>query len=142
MCYVKKWLEISILPQFPFQLFGIVERFLEIIDQETVYYMSSYLSVLNEKKLLTLKRYINNTKSFLLSTERIMTENLKFISISKNLYRFENFRLSLKTLNLGLKGELTITPSMEALGNSLFLNQVAETWAKKAYPSMAGLSAW
>ena len=48
----------------------------------------------------------------------------------------------MKTLDLGLKGELTITPKMEALGNSLFLDQVPESWANKAYPSMAGLTAW
>lgn len=52
------------------------------------------------------------------------------------------FRSSLKTLDLGLKGELTITAAMEALGNSLFLDQVPDSWAAKAYPSMAGLSIW
>jgi len=51
-------------------------------------------------------------------------------------------RSTLKTLDLGLKGELTITPQMEALGNSLFLNTIPESWASKAYPSMAGLSSW
>lgn len=51
-------------------------------------------------------------------------------------------RSSLKTLDLGLKGELTITSQMEALGNSLFLDMVPESWAAKAYPSMAGLAAW
>lgn len=52
------------------------------------------------------------------------------------------FRTSLKTLDLGLKGELTITAAMEALGNSLFLDSVPDSWSAKAYPSMAGLSAW
>jgi len=49
---------------------------------------------------------------------------------------------TLKALNLGLKGELTITPAMEALGNSLFLDSVPEPWEKKAYPSMAGFTEW
>ena len=31
---------------------------------------------------------------------------------------------------------------MEDLGNSLFLDTVPASWAKKAYPSLAGLSAW
>lgn len=31
---------------------------------------------------------------------------------------------------------------MENLGNSLFLDVVPESWAKKAYPSLYGLSAW
>lgn len=51
-------------------------------------------------------------------------------------------RSSLKTLDLGLKGELTITADMEALGNALYLDSVPESWNNKAYPSLAGLSAW
>ena len=31
---------------------------------------------------------------------------------------------------------------MENLQNSLFLNSVPESWTKRAYPSMQGLSAW
>ena len=51
-------------------------------------------------------------------------------------------RRSLKELNLGLKGELTISPTMEALMNAFLLDQVPETWNKRAYPSMLGLSPW
>ncbi|XP_035709844.1 dynein beta chain, ciliary [Folsomia candida] len=51
-------------------------------------------------------------------------------------------RRSLKELDLGLKGELTITLDMEDLGNSLFLDQVPASWAKKAYPSTFGLGSW
>ncbi len=36
-------------------------------------------------------------------------------------------RRSLKELDLGLKGELTITPDMEDLGNSLFFDQVRKS---------------
>ncbi|XP_071797739.1 dynein beta chain, ciliary isoform X1 [Asterias amurensis] len=53
-----------------------------------------------------------------------------------------DMRRSLKELDLGLKGELTITSDMEDLSNALFLDQVPETWNKRAYPSMLGLSAW
>jgi len=49
---------------------------------------------------------------------------------------------SLKSVSLGLKGELTITPAMEALMNSFFIDQVPEGWQKLAYPSMLGLTAW
>lgn len=49
---------------------------------------------------------------------------------------------SLKELDLGLKGELTITSDMEELGNALFLDNVPESWAKKAYPSLYGLTSW
>ena len=40
------------------------------------------------------------------------------------------------------QGELTITATMEALGNSLYLDLVPETWAKRAYPSLYGLTQW
>ncbi|XP_078011950.1 dynein axonemal heavy chain 17 isoform X1 [Phascolarctos cinereus] len=51
-------------------------------------------------------------------------------------------RRSLKELNLGLKGELTITTDMEELSNSLFYDNVPEAWVARAYPSMMGLAAW
>ena len=37
---------------------------------------------------------------------------------------------------------MTITSDMEDLGNALFLDTVPASWAKKAYPSLYGLSAW
>jgi len=54
----------------------------------------------------------------------------------------KEMRRSLKELNLGLKGELTISPNMEALMNAFLLDQVPETWVKRAYPSKFGLSPW
>jgi len=51
-------------------------------------------------------------------------------------------RRSLKELDLGLKGELTITADMEDLSNALFLDNVPETWNKRAYPSMYTLGIW
>ena len=67
-------------------------------------------------------------------------------------------RRSLKELDLGLKGELTITSDMEDLSDSLFFDQVnidiindhlttstrqvPPTWTKLAYASLNGLSAW
>ena len=49
---------------------------------------------------------------------------------------------SLRELDLGLKGELTITSDMEDLESALFLDQVPATWTARAYPSLLGLSAW
>lgn len=49
---------------------------------------------------------------------------------------------SLRELDLGLKGELTITSDMEDLENALFLDQVPPVWAQRAYPSLLGLTAW
>nr|XP_060500991.1 dynein axonemal heavy chain 9-like [Panthera onca] len=49
---------------------------------------------------------------------------------------------SLRELDLGLKGELTMTSDMENLQNALYLDTVPEPWARRAYPSTAGLGAW
>ncbi|GLH11964.1 Dynein heavy chain, cytoplasmic [Gryllus bimaculatus] len=49
---------------------------------------------------------------------------------------------SLKELDLGLKGELTITSTMEELENALFLDQVPGIWSVRAYPSLLGLTSW
>ncbi len=40
------------------------------------------------------------------------------------------------------QGELTITAEMEELSNALFLDDVPDTWAKRAYPSLFGLTLW
>ncbi|XP_078510053.1 dynein axonemal heavy chain 17 isoform X6 [Lissotriton helveticus] len=54
----------------------------------------------------------------------------------------KEIRRSLKELDLGLKGELTITSLMEELSYSLFYDNVPETWTNRAYPSLYGLAAW
>ncbi|NXY54865.1 DYH9 protein, partial [Callaeas wilsoni] len=51
-------------------------------------------------------------------------------------------RCSLEELELGLKGELTMTSDMENLQNSLFLDTVPESWMKRSYPSTASLGSW
>ena len=51
-------------------------------------------------------------------------------------------RRSMRQLDLGLKGELTITTEMESLSDSLFLDQVPPSWTKRAYDSLNGLTAW
>ncbi|XP_045523813.1 dynein beta chain, ciliary [Pieris brassicae] len=57
-------------------------------------------------------------------------------------YLTGEMKRSLRELDLGLKGELTITSDMEELENALFLDQVPIIWASRAYPSLLGLSAW
>uniref|UniRef100_A0A087YME5 Dynein axonemal heavy chain 17 n=1 Tax=Poecilia formosa TaxID=48698 RepID=A0A087YME5_POEFO len=54
----------------------------------------------------------------------------------------QEIRLSLNALNLGLKGELTMTSEMENLQNAIFLDAVPDSWAGRAYPSTAGLALW
>ncbi|KAG8128899.1 hypothetical protein E2320_015665, partial [Naja naja] len=49
---------------------------------------------------------------------------------------------SLRELDLGLKGELTMTNDMETLQNAIFLDMVPESWTRRAYPSMSGLGSW
>ncbi|XP_068619246.1 dynein beta chain, ciliary-like [Battus philenor] len=51
-------------------------------------------------------------------------------------------RRSLKEVELGLKGELTISSDMENLMESLFMDHVPDSWTSLAYPSLLGLAAW
>lgn len=57
-------------------------------------------------------------------------------------YLTGEMKRSLRELDLGLKGELTITSEMEVLENALFLDQVPQVWASRAYPSLLGLTNW
>nr|XP_029540762.1 LOW QUALITY PROTEIN: dynein heavy chain 9, axonemal [Oncorhynchus nerka] len=54
----------------------------------------------------------------------------------------QEIRRSLRELNLGLKGELTMTSDMESLQTAIFLDLVPESWTRRAYPSMCGLVLW
>ena len=49
---------------------------------------------------------------------------------------------SLGELDMGLKGDLSITEAMEALMNALYDDKVPEAWAKVAYPSLRTLGPW
>lgn len=51
-------------------------------------------------------------------------------------------RNTLKQLNLGLRGELTITNEMESLQDALYLDQIPAGWTKLAYPSLFPLGMW
>ncbi|XP_035728185.1 dynein beta chain, ciliary-like [Vespa mandarinia] len=57
-------------------------------------------------------------------------------------YLTSEIKRSLRELDLGLKGELTITSDMEDLENALFLDQVPPVWTIRAYPSLLGLTSW
>ncbi len=60
-----------------------------------------------------------------------------------NLLLFEMKR-SLGELDLGLKGDLSISEKMELLMNSLFDNRVPDAWAKldRGFPPLRGLGSW
>mmetsp|Transcript_24191 Transcript_24191/g.35469 ORF Transcript_24191/g.35469 Transcript_24191/m.35469 type:complete len:827 (+) Transcript_24191:77-2557(+) len=49
---------------------------------------------------------------------------------------------SLIELDLGFKGELSMSDTMEELSNALFLDRVPRFWENLAYPSMRSLSSW
>ncbi|XP_031848127.1 dynein beta chain, ciliary [Nomia melanderi] len=51
-------------------------------------------------------------------------------------------RRSLRELELGLKGELTINAEMEDLQNYIMMDAVPPSWTKRAYPSNLGLNSW
>lgn len=49
---------------------------------------------------------------------------------------------TLAELELGLKGELTMSPAMESLMHALYADRVPVLWEKLAYPSLRGLGSW
>lgn len=49
---------------------------------------------------------------------------------------------SLKELQLGFAGELTMSDAMENLKTSLYLDRIPATWQKRAWPSLRPLSSW
>ncbi|GAB6022905.1 Dynein heavy chain 9, axonemal [Chamberlinius hualienensis] len=51
-------------------------------------------------------------------------------------------RRSLIELDLGLKGELTITDAMDGLANGLYLEHIPSSWVQLSYPSLMGLNSW
>jgi len=54
----------------------------------------------------------------------------------------KEMRRALKELDLGLKGELTITSAMESLGDAMYFGRVPPSWNKLAYPSTKPLASW
>ena len=49
---------------------------------------------------------------------------------------------TLTELDLGFRGDLTMSEPMEELCNSLFLDRVPKSWESLAYPSMRSLGSW
>lgn len=49
---------------------------------------------------------------------------------------------SIKELQLGFAGELTMSEAMEDLMMSLYMDRVPVTWAKRAWPSLKSLGSW
>ena len=51
-------------------------------------------------------------------------------------------KASLFDLDLGLKGDLTISDDMEALMEALYLEKIPPAWEKKSYPTLRSLTPW
>ena len=49
---------------------------------------------------------------------------------------------SLRELNLGFAGELTMSDTMDALMQDLFFDRVPPSWSKLAWPSLRALASW
>jgi len=49
---------------------------------------------------------------------------------------------SLKELQLGFAGELTMSDAMDGLKTSLYLDRIPTAWQKRAWPSLRPLSSW
>jgi dynein heavy chain len=49
---------------------------------------------------------------------------------------------SLKELQLGFAGELTMSDAMDALKTALYLDRIPSAWQKRAWPSLRPLSSW
>jgi hypothetical protein len=49
---------------------------------------------------------------------------------------------SLLTLDLGLRGDLTISDAMENLMSALFFETIPPMWEKKSYPTLRSLGPW
>merc|ERR1712167_107796 len=49
---------------------------------------------------------------------------------------------SLRELQLGFNGELTMSDGMETLMMALFMDNVPPTWTKRAWPSLRNLATW
>lgn len=54
----------------------------------------------------------------------------------------EEMTRSLVELDLGFRGDLTMTDAMDKMTESLFLDRVPDSWMKLAYPSLRPLASW
>lgn len=54
----------------------------------------------------------------------------------------KEMKRSIKELQLGFAGELTMSDAMESLMMSLYMDRLPSSWAKLSWPSMRGLASW
>eukprot|EP00741_Cyanophora_paradoxa_P005992 tig00000955_g5810.t1 len=74
--------------------------------------------------------------------ERTPYINVFLQEIERMNFLLKEMKRSLAELDLGLRGDLTISEPMERLMHSLYNERVPDTWENKAYPSLRPLSSW
>uniref|UniRef100_A0A672VBH7 Dynein axonemal heavy chain 17 n=1 Tax=Strigops habroptila TaxID=2489341 RepID=A0A672VBH7_STRHB len=129
--------EIGFLTQTSEKLFRVV---LEMQPRDTN--QGLQVKALLEEMLEKLMDEFNITELMAKVEERTPYSVVAFQECERMNILTSEIKRSLKELDLGLKGELTMTSDMENLQNALFLDMVPESWTKKAYPSTASLGTW
>jgi len=74
--------------------------------------------------------------------DRTPYTNVAFQEANRMNRLLDSISKDLKDVRLGLKGELTVTPAMEAIENALFFDTVPPRWGKILGPSTKPLGAW
>jgi len=74
--------------------------------------------------------------------ERTPYTNVFLQEIERMNVLLAEMKLSLFELDLGLKGDLTISDAMEAMMEALFFEKIPMMWEKKSYPTLRPLTSW
>eukprot|EP00998_Keelungia_sp_KM082_P007054 NODE_326_length_2088_cov_110.843957_g320_i0.p1 GENE.NODE_326_length_2088_cov_110.843957_g320_i0~~NODE_326_length_2088_cov_110.843957_g320_i0.p1 ORF type:complete len:660 (+),score=234.76 NODE_326_length_2088_cov_110.843957_g320_i0:262-1980(+) len=77
-----------------------------------------------------------------LEDDRGPFQNVFYQECERMNFLLEVVARTLKELDLGLKGALAMTTSMQQLADSLFLDQVPEQWSNYSFMSMRPLAGW
>jgi dynein heavy chain len=67
----------------------------------------------------------------------VLTQELERFNILTNL-----IKSSLKQLKLAIKGEILLSPVLEAALNSLKIGKIPDLWLGKSYPSLKSLGGY
>uniref|UniRef100_A0A8C6SC12 Uncharacterized protein n=1 Tax=Neogobius melanostomus TaxID=47308 RepID=A0A8C6SC12_9GOBI len=96
-----------------------------------------------EDKVLLLKESAVNVEEIMSKAgERTPYVLICFQECERMNHLITEIRRSLNELELGLKGELTISSRMETLQSALFSDVVPDSWARLSYPSTKTLAHW
>jgi dynein heavy chain len=74
--------------------------------------------------------------------ERTPYTNVFLQEIERMNALLKEMKVSLQELDLGLRGDLTISDAMEAMMDALFQETIPRMWEKKSYPTLRSLGPW